>query len=311
MSTRAIRPALDVDALRRARPRSRLLRVSIVLLAALVAYAWLGGDIAVDDLFSARRRENLVRFATTDVVPFALRGTDWTAGQYLEFARGLALDRGFAGLGATLSISVLAIVLAALGGLALTFLAARNVATATPFGDRVLRGRGAAAARAWVVVSTVVRGALVLLRAIPEYVWAFLLLAMLGTSAWPAVLALAIHNSGILGKLGAETVENLDPRPLAALRTAGGTRAQIAWLGALPLAANRFLLYFFYRFETCVREATVLGMLGVVSLGYWIQDSRAKQYYDEMVVFVALGAALVLTADLASAIVRRALRRAR
>ena len=60
-----------------------------------------------------------------------------------------------------------------------------------------------------------------------------------------------------------------------------------------------------------MREATGLGMLGVVSLGYWIQDSRAKQYYDEMVVFVALGAALVLTADLASAIVRRALRRAR
>ena len=79
---------------------------------------------------------------------------------------------------------------------------------------------------------------------------------------------------------------------------------------ALPLAANRFLLYFFYRFETCVREATVLGMLGVVSLGYWIQDARAKQFYDEMVVFVGLGALLVLTADIASAIVRRALRRA-
>ena len=120
----------------------------------------------------------------------------------------------------------------------------------------------------------------------------------------------SIHNSGILGKLDAETVENLDPRPLTAWRGLGGSRAQIAWFAALPLATNRFLLYFFYRFETCVREATVLGMLGVVSLGYWIQDSRAKQFYDEMVVFVALGAALVLLADVASALVRRALRRA-
>jgi len=54
----------------------------------------------------------------------------------------------------------------------------------------------------------------------------------------------------------------------------------------------------------------VLGMLGVVSLGYWIQDARAKQFYDEMVVFVALGALLVLVADLASAAVRALLRRA-
>jgi len=303
-------PRIDVDALRRARPRSTLLRVSIVALGALVAYAWLGGDIHVDDLFTARRYENLVRFATLDVVPFALRDTDWGASDYLAYAWGLALDRGLTGLGATLSISVLAIALAAAGGLALAFLAARNVATAAPFGERVLHDRSRAGAAAWTLLSSAVRGALILLRAIPEYVWAFLLLAMFGTSAWPAVLALAIHNSGILGKLDAETVENLDPRPLAALRNAGGTRAQIAWLGALPLAANRLLLYFFYRFETCVREATVLGMLGVVSLGYWIQDSRAKQYYDEMIVFVALGAGLVLAADLASALVRRMLRRA-
>lgn len=303
---------IDVAALRRARPRSKLVRASVVLLAALVAYAWLGGDVALDDLWTERRRENLARFLTTDVVPYALRGTDWTAGQYLDFALGLGRDRGFAGLGATLAIAVLAIVLAAGGGLALSFLAARNVASATPFGDGAASGaRSRVAAQGWRALCASTRALLILLRAIPEYVWAFLLLAMLGTSAWPAVLALAIHNSGILGKLGAETVENLDPRPLAAWRGAGATRAQTAWLAAMPLAANRLLLYFFYRFETCVREATVLGMLGVVSLGYWIQDSRAKQYYDEMVVFVALGAALVLAADLASAIVRHVLRRAR
>lgn len=316
MSARDALPAappastIDIDALHRARPRSRLLRVSVLLLAALAAYAWLGGDVNVDDLFTAQRAENLRRFWTVDVVPYALRGQDWTLAQYLTFARDLGLDRGFSALGATLAISVLAIVLAALGALTLAFLSARNVATSAPFGDRLRFASSLTASLVWRAISTLVRATLILLRAIPEYVWAFLLLAMLGTSAWPAVLALAIHNAGILGKLGGETVENLDPRPLAAWRGAGGSRAQIAWLGAMPLAASRFLLYFFYRFETCVREATVLGMLGVVSLGYWIQDSRAKQYYDEMVVFVALGALLVLAADLASAVVRRALRRA-
>jgi phosphonate transport system permease protein len=79
----------------------------------------------------------------------------------------------------------------------------------------------------------------------------------------------------------------------------------------MPLVLGRFLMYFFYRFETCVREATVLGMLGVVSLGYWIQDARSKQFYDEMVFFVALGALIVLAADLLSAFARTSLRRMR
>ena len=55
--------------------------------------------------------------------------------------------------------------------------------------------------------------------------------------------------------------------------------------------------------------ATVLGMLGVVSLGYWIQDARSKHYYDEMLFFVALGALIVLAGDLVSALSRAALRR--
>jgi len=133
---------------------------------------------------------------------------------------------------------------------------------------------------------------------------------MLGPSAWPAVLALAIHNSGILGKLGAETIENLDPRTLRALRQLGCTRSQIAGAAVLPMFLGRFLLYFFYRFETCVREATVLGMLGVASLGYWIQDSRTRQFYDEMLFFVVLGASIVLVADLVSVLARWLVRRA-
>ncbi|MBL8862825.1 MAG: ABC transporter permease subunit [Planctomycetes bacterium] len=303
MST-AQRTALDLDRLRRERPRSRLARASLLGLVALVAYSWLGGDIALDDLFSTRRAENLARFLAVDAAPHALRGTDWGCSDWLAFAHGLWQDRGYAGLLQTLAISVLAIVLAGIAALGGAFLAARNVASPTPFGDA-----GRPGWPAWRVVAPLVRAWLVLLRAVPEYVWAFLLLAMLGPNAWPAVLALAIHNAGILGKLGAETVENLDPRPLSAWRSLGASRAQGAWLAALPLAANRYLLYFFYRFETCVREATVLGMLGVVSLGYWIQDSRAKQFYDEMLAFVVLGAGLVLAADLASALVRRALRR--
>jgi phosphonate transport system permease protein len=244
------------------------------------------------------------RFVTVDVVPFEMRDKPFSLSAYAAWAWRLVVDRGFEGARATLSMSVVAITLAALWAYALLFFAARNLATSTPFENEARR------ALSWRVVTGCVRAFLIFLRAIPEYIWAFLLLAMLGSSAWPAILALAIHNSGILGKLGAETVENLDPRPLRALRWLGASRKQIAVGAVTPLFLSRFLLYFFYRFETCVREATVLGMLGVVSLGYWIQDARSRQFYDEMVLFVALGAVIVLLADLVSALVRHKIARA-
>ena len=110
------------------------------------------------------------------------------------------------------------------------------------------------------------------MRALPEYLLAFVLLLIFGVNGWPVVLALAIHNAGILGRLDSETIENADPTPLRALCAAGAGRRQMAVVALWPTVFGRGLLYVFYRWETCVREATVLGMLGVVSLGYWIDD---------------------------------------
>lgn len=157
-------------------------------------------------------------------------------------------------------------------------------------------------------LATVIRGVAVFLRALPEYVWAFLLLALMGPSAWPAVLALAIHNGGILARLGAETVENLPPSTQRSLRGLGAPRSLELVAAVFPAALPRFLIYVFYRFETCVREATVLGMLGVVSLGYFIVDARARFRYDEMLFYVILGGLLVVAADLLSWGVRSWLR---
>jgi phosphonate transport system permease protein len=153
------------------------------------------------------------------------------------------------------------------------------------------------------------RAVLVFGRALPEYIWAFLFLILLGPSAWPAVLALAIHNGGILGKLASEVIEDLDHAPLAALGAAGASRSQIAVTAIAPLVFNRTLLFFFYRWETCVRDATILGLLGIVSLGYWIQDARARNHQDEMFLLILVGAALVIIADIISAIAREGVRR--
>jgi phosphonate transport system permease protein len=296
-------------------PRSRLVRWSLVLLGLIAIGSWLSGDIDVEGLASGRRLENLRSFLRDDAMPFPLRGKPVTLAALAHWSGGLWSSRGLTGALQTLSISVLAITLAAIAGALLAPFAARNVVASRPFepprrpdGDRTIdevrRDRLAK------VLVGLVRGFLVFLRAIPEYVWAFLLLAMLGPSAWPAVLALAIHNAGILGKLGAETVENLETPPLRSLAWLGARRSQVTAFAVAPLALTRFLLYYFYRFETCVREATVLGLLGVVSLGYWIQDARARHWYDEMLFFVALGAGIVLVGDLVSALARAFLRKA-
>ncbi|MEZ4386762.1 MAG: ABC transporter permease subunit [Candidatus Krumholzibacteriia bacterium] len=298
----------DIGALYRRRPRSRFLRVSAFVAAAVILGSWVAGGLFAGEPWSARRLDNLRRFLG-EVVPYPLQGESWSWSTAAAWADGLWRDHLAAATAATLAISIVAILLAGLLGAVLAPWATRSFARPDPFLPAtrpVARWRR----HAWRLLVGITRAALAGLRAIPEYVWAFLMLGLLGPSAWPLVLALALHNAGILGKLSADTVENLEGPTLAALRGVGAGRWQVALAGIAPLSLGRYLLYLFYRWETCVREATVLGMLGMVSLGYWIQDARARNRYDEMLLAMACGAVLVVVGDLVSAAVREVVRRA-
>ena len=145
-------------------------------------------------------------------------------------------------------------------------------------------------------------------RAMPEFILAFLLLGVFGPTVWPLILALAIHNGGILLRLGAEVVDNLPEGSRAVIHAQGGSKSSLVLASLLPESFNRLILFLFYRWESCIREATVLGMLGILSLGSLISDARALFYYDEMMLWVALGAALVFVGDLTSDWVRARLR---
>ena len=295
-----------LDELIRSRPRDRFLTGSLCALAFLAVFSWCSGTIEVGALFTARRLENLKRFLTRDIVPEPMRAANWQWEEFGAWIREVLATRGLDATVSTLSISIVAIVFAGAGSWLLAPFAARNLATYRPFASSTSKDRFG-----WHALRWLTRAVMLLARSIPEYIIAFLLLAVLGPeNAWPAILALALHNGAILGRLGAETIENLEPGPLRAMNAIGAPRRAIAVAGIFPLSLGRYLLFFFYRFETCVREATVLGMLGVVSLGYWIQDARAKLYYDEMLVLVGLGVVIVLVSDLLSALARRHLRRA-
>jgi len=295
-----------IDQLHRERPRNRFGNWSAVALIALVAIAWGSGVFDFGDLRTERAQRNFGRFIT-EMRPYPLQDRAWDWG----IAAGWAGDqlRGKVGeaLLATLAFSIAAMVIAGAAALIASLFAARNLAAAEPFLPGP-RPPGALLRVASIALVWVTRPALILVRAVPEFVWAFILLTLLGPGAWAGVLALALHNTGILGKLFAEVTENADPRTPRALRGLGATRLQIATHALLPDSLNRFLLFFFYRWETCVREATVLGLLGFAGLGYYIQQANAALFWDRMLLWTLLGSTLIVAGDLFSALARRAVR---
>ena len=279
-------------------------RCSVSIFLMLIVCSWLFGDFSLDEFFSERRMNNMRRFMG-ELLPYPLQSADFEVEILASWVIKIMKEKGLEALLSTAAISGLAIVLA--GAIAGSFgvFASRTLISSEPYSREPAKRRRLH----WIIAVCLCRSLLIFMRAVPEYVWAFIFLAVLGPSAWPAVLAIGLHNGGVLGKLTADTIENLDPAPLEALGSAGLSRSQIAFLGVFPLSFPRFLLYFFYRWETCIRESTVLGLLGIVSLGYWIQDARARNHYDEMFFLVMLGALLVFLGDLLSTLAREILRR--
>jgi phosphonate transport system permease protein len=296
-----------VRRLKQACSRDPFIICSVILLAALVSYAWLAGGFSISDLASAKRLENLHRFAR-ELLPFPLQSQSWDWGSALQWFGEVVSDNGLLAVGTTLAISVVAILCAAICGLALALFAARTLATAEPYLPNP-RPSPPLQQFLWSACMWMTRSILIFVRAVPEYVWAFLLIAVIGPNVWAAVLALALHNSGILGKLNAEVIENLQRESLAALRGLGARRRQIILAAVVPTLLPRFLLLILYRWESCVREATVLGMLGIVSLGYFIQDARARQQYDVVLALILVGGLIVLLGDVLSALGRALVRR--
>nr|MEE4267589.1 ABC transporter permease subunit [Candidatus Krumholzibacteria bacterium] len=294
--------------LRAERPRRPFVLWSVRLLGLIILVSWLAGGFQPLDWLSERRLANLGRFLN-EIRPWPLQGEAWSGEIATRWAAALWHQQGAKGLLATFALSLAAITGAGFLGAVFSLPAARNLATSSPFLEGP-RPSGLWPRMLWQGVVNLTRAVLIFLRAIPEYIWAFLLLTMLGPQFWPLVLALVLHNTGILGKLGAEVIENTSSQAPGALRAQGAGRLQIALAALFPLTLPRYLLYFFYRWETCVREATVLGMLGVSSLGFLIVEARARNRYDEMMFYIGLGVILVLVGDLVSALVRKWVRSA-
>ena len=294
-----------VRELRRRRPKCCFVRTSAWLAVLGTAAVWFSGGFRFGELFSARRWTNVRRFAT-EATPYPLRDGDPTTGLG-DWIGQVVVAQGVPAATTTLFISIAGVLLAGFGAIALAPLAARNVATGSPFTGATRHPNGSLTDRhpRWEILRSTIRGLFVLARSIPEYILAFLFLALLGGARVALVLALAVHN---LGSSGGSARKRLKTCPTGRSPTTGASgldRKKTTAFVALPGAASRFLVYFFYRWETCLRDATVLGMLGLVSLGFLIEEARARLRYDEMLAFVLISVVLVGIGDLASIAARR------
>jgi phosphonate transport system permease protein len=158
---------------------------------------------------------------------------------------------------------------------------------------------------AWLVF--VARRLLEFCRTVPDIVFALIFVVAFGLGPLPGVLALAIHSAGALGKQFFETTENIDMKPVEGLRAAGASYVQTIRYAALPQVMASFATFALLRFEINVRGATVLGFVGAGGIGQDLMEAIRKFYYSDVSAILVLIIAVVMTIDISTQYLRRAL----
>ncbi|TFW15547.1 PhnE/PtxC family ABC transporter permease [Duganella callida] len=156
-------------------------------------------------------------------------------------------------------------------------------------------------------VRQAVRWLLVVLRSVPELVWALLFVRIIGLGPTAGVLAIGLTYCGMLSKVYAEILESSDAHASDALLANGSGRLGALLYGALPEAASELMSYTVYRWECAVRGSVVMGFVGAGGLGQRMDESLKAMNGAEVASMLLVFIALVVLADQFSKIVRRRL----
>ncbi len=142
-------------------------------------------------------------------------------------------------------------------------------------------------------------------RAINELVFAVLFVVAVGLGPFAGVMALFIHTTGILAKLFSEAVEAIDPRPVEGIRATGASKLQEVVYGVIPQVLPLWVSFSLYRFESNVRSATVLGLVGAGGIGQVLFESIRGFYYAETAAILIVIVLTVTAVDLVSQQLRK------
>ena len=218
---------------------------SIVLwgiLAVLLMVSWTGADMRPMDLINDS--DNMVEFAKSFYPPDFL---EWR--MFIEE------------MWITIQIAIWGTVLAVVTAIPCGILSSENVAP-------------------WWVYQPM-RRLMDAARAINEMVFAMLFVVAVGLGPFAGVLALWVHTTGILAKLFSEAVEAIDPHPVEGVRSTGATPLQEVIYGIIPQVLPLWISFVLYRFESNVRSATVLGIVGAGGIGMLLWEYIRGFYYAE------------------------------
>lgn len=245
--------------------RSWLSLVGWIVAIALLGLSWRGADMRPLDLLSDSG--NMGQFAKDFFPPdFA----EWRV-----YVHELLI---------TLAVALWGTVLAVVCAIPCGLLSARNMAPQ------------------WVVQP--VRRVMDACRAINEMVFAMLFIVAVGLGPFAGVLALWVHTTGVLAKLFAEAVEAIDPRPAEGVRATGATGLDEIVYGVLPQVLPLWISYVLYRFESNVRSAMVVGMVGAGGIGVVLYEAIRSFNYAQTAAVMIMVIVVVTAIDLISARMR-------
>jgi phosphonate transport system permease protein len=238
------------------------------LVLALLIASWQGADMRPLDLF--RDSANMAQYAADFFPP------DFS--EWRLYVREMII---------TLQIAIWGTALAVFFAIPLGLLCSANIAPA------------------WIYQP--VRRMMDAARAINEMVFAMLFIVAVGLGPFAGVLALFVHTTGVLAKLFSEAVESIDPQPVEGIRATGANALEEIVYGVLPQVLPLWISYSLYRFESNVRSASVVGMVGAGGIGVVLWEIIRGFQYPETCAVMIIIVITVSIIDLVSARIRKAL----
>jgi phosphonate transport system permease protein len=261
-----------------------LIVLGVAIVLSLTVIEW-----DVTTLLNAERRAHAMTRAGDLIASFAQPnlGVEW-------------LERCWVLTQETLSVAVWAMLIAVTLAYPLAFGASLSVANENT-NQRWLRSPRA-------MLCSLCRLVLDILRAIPDFAWAVILVAVLGLGPVTGAVALGLNITGILGKLYSETWDNLDRRAYEQVQVLGAGQIATFFYGIRPLAARSVLSFTLMRAECAIRNATVIGAVGGGGLGSEIMYQITMGSWNNVTTLLVFTLGLTLVADLTSTFIRRQLR---
>lgn len=187
----------------------------------------------------------------------------------------------------TVNIAAAATLIGAVFGIVLSLLSTRGLAPA-----------------GWAI--PIIRRFMDILRAVPEIVVALVLIFLLGGGPVPAMIAIALHTMGALGKLFSEVNENASLKPVEGLQSVGARWGQRMWLGVIPQVAPNLLSYALLRLEINIRASAILGFVGAGGIGYDLRNTMTwgQGKFDEAAAIFLLLFVTIIVVDQISSVAR-------